>query len=252
MALRVEQARIQSTSFKPRVQKVDTLVLHYTAINLAASLQVLRYRDVSAHYVLAEDGTAYKILENNEVAYHAGLSTWRGKPRVNERSIGIEIVNLDGNKTAYPPAQVAALIELCTRIVEENPGIHQSNIVGHSDIAPKRKVDPGKLFPWHTLASAGVGVWPSGATPSPVGSATEIQALLEQIGYPAPHAYGSKGESKQYVTDPQNPPPGVSNIVRVETPDILKAFQLRFQPNRVTGVADATTMGLLKALSALA
>jgi N-acetyl-anhydromuramyl-L-alanine amidase AmpD len=249
--VKIRDARIRSTSFRPRNERVDTLVLHYTELDLQSSLRVLRRGDVSVHYVLSEDGTAYKILENNEVAFHAGLSTWRAKPSVNERSIGIEVVNLDGNRNAYPPAQTGALIELCRRILAENPHIEPRNIVGHSDVAPKRKLDPGRKFPWKDLASAGIGLWPAGAVPEEAGTLPEIQALLERCGYPAPHAYGKRGEKFIYVADPSMPPIGATDIVSVGTADILRAFQLRFQPESAGGSADKTTMGLLRKLASI-
>lgn len=247
--LQIKNARIQSNSFRPRTETLDTLVLHYTALDLEASLRVLRYRDVSAHYVLAPDGTAYKILEDDEVAWHAGLSMWRGKPNLNARSIGIEIVNLDGNKNDYPAAQTAALVELCQKILARNPRIVPGNVVGHSDVAPKRKVDPGRRFPWKTLADAGVGRWPTGAVNEPVGTPVQIQSLLEACGYARVHAYGSKGGAYVFVADPANPPPGVANVVRVGTADILRAFQLRYQPGSATGTATPATMGMLRRLS---
>jgi N-acetylmuramoyl-L-alanine amidase len=249
--LKIIDARIQSESCKPRTAAVDTLVLHYTALDLEKSLAVLRRGAVSAHYVLAEDGSAYKILENDEVGFHAGLSTWRGRPQVNERSIGIEIVNPDGNANAYPRPQIDALIALCRKVLAENPQIAPQNVVGHSDVSPKRKIDPGRRFPWKRLAQAGIGLWPSAAVPKAVGTPAEIQALLESCGYPAPHAYGTQGAKFVYVSDPLNPPAGVSGVVRVEPPDILRAFQLRFQPENASGTADRITMGRLRKLASL-
>ena len=278
--LQLRDARIESARFHRRTQPVDTLVLHYTALDLAASLKVLRTGAVSVHYVLAEDGTAHKILEDNEAGYHAGLSTWRGQPRVNERSIGIEIVNLDGNVHAYPAVQIKALVELIKKILAAHPLIKPGNIVGHSDIAPKRKVDPGKLFPWKKLADAGIGLWPVGAaaavspagattapattapattapattapaTTAPTTSEAAAQTLLSQCGYPAPHAYGESGGKFVYVMDADHPQAGVTNIVRVTTADILKAFQLRYTPNQADGKLTAQTMSLLKKLAAM-
>ena len=254
--LQLRDARIASTSFHPRTQPVDTLVLHYTAIDLAASSKVLRSGAVSVHYLLAEDGTAHKILEDDEVGYHAGLSTWRGRPQVNERSIGIEIVNLDGNLHAYPPVQINALVALIKQILAAHPLIKPGNIVGHSDIAPKRKVDPGSLFPWKKLADAGIGLWPvvaspAGAVAAPAGNLAAIQTLLTQCGYPAPHAYGEAAGKFVYVPDAAHPPPGVTNIVRVATSDILKAFQLRYTPSQADGKITPLTTGLLKKLAAM-
>lgn len=249
--LTIKNARIQSASFRPRTEKVDTLVLHFTALDLEASLRVLRYGGVSSHYVLAEDGTVYQILEDSEVGWHAGLSMWRGKTGVNGRSIGIEIVNLDGNTRDYPAAQIEALIELCTAIIVRNPGISPRNVVGHSDIAPKRKNDPGVKFPWKRLAEAGIGLWPSGIENEPVGQRPQIQSLLEACGYPKEHAFGARDGAYVYVFEPANPPAHVSNVVRVSTTDILRAFQLRFQPDMATGIALPSTMGLLRRLAAM-
>ncbi|MDT4291742.1 N-acetylmuramoyl-L-alanine amidase [Methylomonas sp. MO1] len=248
--VQIESARIQSDSYGARTQKVDTLVLHYTALDLESSLRVLRYRGVSAHYVLAPDGVAYKILNNDEVAWHAGVSMWRGKKLVNGRTIGVEIVNLDGNKNDYPQAQVAALVELCRVIISENPSITNANVVGHSDVAPKRKVDPGKNFPWKLLADQGVGLWPKLSSTTQIGTDSQIQALLEQCGYAKPHGYGKKGEAYVMVDDPAFPPPGVTDVVTVGTKDILKAFQLHYQPSSATGTPNLTTMRLLEGLAA--
>jgi N-acetyl-anhydromuramyl-L-alanine amidase AmpD len=252
-ALRIRNARIASASFGPRSERVDTLVLHHTALDLAASLKVLREGNVSVHYVLAEDGTVYKLLEDDEVGWHAGLSMWRGRPNVNARSIGIEIVKLDGNLHPYRRAQVAALIELCGLILRRHPGIEPRNVVGHSDIAPKRKVDPGRRFPWQRLAEAGIGRWPAGAVPEPVGTPAEVQALLEACGYPPPHAYGRHEARGAYVfvPDADHPPAGVAAIERVATADIVRAFQLHYQPSVLAGRATAHTMGLLRRLAAM-
>ena len=249
--LQIKDAPIQSNSFHARTQMVDTLVLHYTAINLADSLKTLRFGAVSVHYVLAEDGTVYKILNDNQVGYHAGVSMWRGRQRVNEFSIGIEIVNLDGNLHAYPAVQISALIELIKTILAAHPQILPGNIVGHSDIAPARKQDPGKLFPWNTLADAGIGRWPHGAAPAPPEGNAAVQALLEQCGYPAPHAYGIKGGGAVAVPDPAHPPPGVTKVVRVTTPDILRAFQLRYLPEHADGKITPQSMGLLRKLASM-
>ncbi len=248
--LQIKNARIQSASFRPRVQVVDTLVLHYTALDLEASLRVLRYRDVSAHYVLAPDGIAYKILNNDEVAWHAGLSMWRGKKQVNERSIGIEIVNMDGNRDAYPDVQIAALVQLCQRVMQENPAIKPRNIVGHSDVAPKRKVDPGAKFPWKALAASGVGLWPTPSAATAVGSDAQIQALLERCGYARPHGYGKQGDRYVMVDNPAAPPAGVSGVVPVGTRDILRAFQLHYQPGAANGMPTLATQRLLEGLAA--
>ena len=149
---------------RPPGAVVDVLVLHYTELPLKESLDILRddarEHRVSAHYVLAEDGTLYRLVPEDRVAWHAGRSHWRGREALNATSIGVEIVNLDGDRHDYPPQQIAALIELCRGILARHPAIVPRNVVGHSDIAPQRKIDPGRRFPWATLAAAGIGLWP--------------------------------------------------------------------------------------------
>src|SRR3954447_22294360 len=140
---------------------VDILVLHYTELPLQESLDILgddkREGRVSAYYVLAEDGTVYRLVPEQRIAWHAGRSHWRGREALNATSIGIEIVNLHGDRHDYPPQQIAALIELCHAILAHHPAIEPRNVVGHSDIAPQRKIDPGRRFPWKTLAAARPG-----------------------------------------------------------------------------------------------
>lgn len=205
---------------RPEGATVDFLVLHYTELPLRESLAILgdaaRPHRVSSHYVLAEDGAIYRLVPEDRVAWHAGRSHWRGHEALNTTSIGIEIVNLHGDRHDYPPGQIAALIDLCHGILARHPGIVPRNVVGHSDIAPKRKIDPGLRFPWSTLAQAGIGPWPRpGATPVD----GDIEAALQLFGYAAP--------------------------VDVTPGDIVMAFQRRFRPGRVDGIADVETRALL-------
>ena len=208
---------------RPAGTAIDLLVLHYTELPLQESLEVLsdpaRPLKVSAHYVLAEDGTLYRLVPEERTAWHAGRSCWRGREALNGSSIGIEIVNLHGDHHDYPFRQIEALIALCHDIVARHPAIVPRNVVGHSDIAPQRKVDPGLRFPWQTLAAAGVGLWPK-AGAAPIES--DIQEALQRLGYP---------------------PAG-----EVASAEIVKAFQRRFRPARVDGEADRETRTLLGGL----
>ncbi len=209
-----------SPNHAARQSAVDVLVLHYTELPLDESLKVLcddrRPNRVSAHYVLAEDGTAYRLVAEDRIAWHAGRSHWRGRDALNGASIGIEIVNLHGDRHDYPEAQIAALIALCRDITRRHPAIVPRNVVGHSDIAPRRKVDPGLRFPWATLAASGVGLWPrAGAQPID----GDMQAALQRFGYPP--------------------------AVEVTTDDVVASFQRRFRPSRSDGIADPETRALL-------
>ena len=205
---------------RPEGVPVDILVLHYTELPLQESLDILcdgtRAHRVSSHYVLAADGLVYRLVPEDRVAWHAGLSHWRGREALNATSIGIEIVNLHGDRHDYPPRQIAALVDLCKVILARHPAIEARNVVGHSDVAPQRKIDPGLRFPWAELAAAGVGLWPR-AGRRPLDG--DFQKALQRFGYAPPLA--------------------------VPPREVVKAFQRRFRPARVDGMADPETRALL-------
>lgn len=173
---------------------IDMLVLHYTGMRTAEeALERLcdPAAEVSAHYVIDEDGTLYRLVREDRRAWHAGRSFWRGERDINSRSIGIELVN-PGHAFGYrpfPEAQMATLESLAAELVAHYhiPPLH---VLGHSDVAPARKEDPGELFDWARLARAGIGAWPEPtADDSGPWTGGEAAALLEAIGYeplPAP------------------------------------------------------------------
>lgn len=203
--------------------RVELLILHYTGMPTAAhALDRLcdPAAQVSAHYTVDEDGTVYAHVPEDRRAWHAGRSSWRGAEDVNSRSIGVEIVN-PGHEFGYrpfPPVQMAAVAELCRGIIERH-GIAPAGVLGHSDVAPARKEDPGELFDWPGLAARGIGLWPtpSQADDGPISEA-EVAALLGRYGY-----------------DPAEP-------------RALLAFQRHFHPDRLTGTADPETVRRLRAL----
>ncbi len=145
---------------------VDILVLHYTGMKTADEA-LARLCDpaakVSAHYTIGRDGRVFAHVPEERRAWHAGVSYWAGERNVNGRSIGIELVN-PGHEFGYEPfpcAQIAALIDLAHGILKRHP-IPPHRVLGHSDVAPARKTDPGEFFPWRHLAEFGIGLWPSG------------------------------------------------------------------------------------------
>lgn len=168
---------------RPPGTPVDMLVLHYTGMRSAAEA-VARLCDpaakVSAHWLVDEDGTLTPLVAEDRRAWHAGVSFWRGHTDVNARSVGVEIVN-PGHEFGYrpfPEAQMAALVDLCRGILARHP-VPARNVVGHADVAPRRKRDPGELFDWRRLAVAGVGRWPAGTA----GGTADLAAALAAIGY---------------------------------------------------------------------
>jgi N-acetylmuramoyl-L-alanine amidase len=208
------------------------LLLHYTGMPSAAEA-LARLCDpaakVSAHYLIDDDGAVVALVPEALRAWHAGVSAWQGQSRLNDRSIGIELVNPghEWGYRAFTAAQYAACIELCRAILERWP-IPARRVLGHSDVAPDRKQDPGELFDWPRLAAAGIGLWPADGqgTPRPVG---ELQAQLAAFGYAVP-SHGELDEATRLV---------------------ITAFQRRFRPACVDGHADAGTLARLDGLLAL-
>lgn len=197
---------------------INMLLLHYTGM-ASAKAALSRLCDpeakVSAHYTIDEDGTVYAHVPESARAWHAGLSFWAGTRNVNGCSIGIELVN-PGHEFGYhafPAAQIAALTELSLAIMNRH-AIPAARVLGHSDVAPARKQDPGELFPWSQLAQNGIGQWPKPAV------TTAPAAALIRFGY-----------------DPE-----------VTDEERIAAFQRHFRPRHVSGAWDTESAGLLAGL----
>ncbi|MBA1431198.1 N-acetylmuramoyl-L-alanine amidase [Pseudomonas orientalis] len=223
--------------------RVQFVVVHYTSANLERSLALLTHGQVSSHYLIGDDasGTIYKLVDESRRAWHAGESEWMGRTWLNSSSIGIEIVNLGYSDTPtgrvwypYSEAQVQSLVVLLKDISKRN-GIEPRNIIGHSDIAPLRKLDPGPLFPWKRLADEGLGVWPDAQAvarlqqqyAAQLPSITWFQEELARLGYPTPQT----GE------------------LDVATRHVIAAFQMHFRPSLFDGTPDAQSAAILRALN---
>src|SRR6516165_5892688 len=206
--------------------RIDMLVLHYTGMTSArAALERLcdRVAGVSAHYLVEENGSIWRLVPETRRAFHAGRSCWEGERDLNAVSVGIEIVN-PGHEWGYrpfPELQMLSVERLCREVLMRHP-VPPRRVVGHSDIAPDRKSDPGELFDWPRLARAGIGTWPEPANDLAhrrgrgVGVVERAGALadLAAIGYPV-----TAGAETAVVT----------------------AFQRRFRPERWDGRLDAET-----------
>lgn len=174
------------------VRRPTLIVVHYTEQDsVERSLRTLRTRNsggrVSAHYLIGDDGTLYQLVADEHRAWHAGAGSWGAISDVNSASIGIELDN-DGREP-FSEAQIAALLRLLEDLTTRWR-IPRANVIGHADLAPTRKIDPGALFPWRRLAEAGFGIWPDSAlVDDPPPGFDPIQAL-RLIGYPvdAPEA----------------------------------------------------------------
>jgi N-acetylmuramoyl-L-alanine amidase len=229
-----------SPNFDPRTTPPDTIVLHYTGMPTGEEA-VERLRDpaakVSAHYVVEEDGRIFRLVPEERRAWHAGVSFWKGVRDINTASVGIEIVN-PGHEFGYrpfPDAQIASVIELVGDI-RTRWTVDDDRIVGHSDVAPDRKDDPGELFPWKRLAEAGHGLWvePPAAPGAPLSEGEEstgvfaLQAGFTRLGYDCAPSGKFDAHTKAVVT----------------------AFQRHWRQEKVDGIADGETrarlIGLLR------
>jgi N-acetylmuramoyl-L-alanine amidase len=166
----------------------DMLILHYTGMRDAPGA-LARLCDpaaaVSAHWLIDEDGTVWRLVDESRRAWHAGLSAWAGRANLNDVSIGIELVN-PGHEFGYrpfPEAQMAACVELCRAILARWP-IPPRRVLAHADVAPARKQDPGEMFDWRCLARAGIGLSPEPVDAEGVPSSDVVGAALGRFGYP--------------------------------------------------------------------
>lgn len=222
---------------RPEGAAIDMLVMHYTGMRTGDEA-LARLCDpqakVSAHYLIQEDGAVHRLVAEERRAWHAGVAFWRGAGNINDRSIGIELVN-PGHEFGYRPftrPQMEALRDLSRDILARHP-IPPHNVVGHSDVAPERKADPGELFDWRWLARAGIGLWPwevakaaAGGDDRPV---EDVQAELAFIGYGVPR-HGRLCE---------------------RTRAAIAAFQRHWRPACVDGHLDDETVRVIEAVARL-
>jgi N-acetylmuramoyl-L-alanine amidase len=181
-----------SPNFDDRDAIVDTVILHYTGMQTGAeALARLQSKaaKVSAHYLVEENGDIYRLVDAQKRAWHAGVGWWKGETNINARSIGIEIVN-PGHEWSYrdfPDAQIAAVTALLKDICTQH-NVQPARVLAHSDVAPRRKEDPGEKFPWRLLAKDGLALAPFDGDPAvgeSIGYDDALKALGE-IGYDAP------------------------------------------------------------------
>ena len=227
-----------SAAVEARKQPISILVLHHTASSLPSALDSLQGRSkahmVGVHYLVSDEqpkARIFRMCPDALAAYHAGKSAWGKFEGLNQSSVGIEIVNYDGNIHPYPKPQVEAVLALAQHLVATHH-ISPENVVAHSDIAVGRKVDPGALFPWEYFAANGVGAWPDAKDvqtfrillKSKKPSNAEVQQLLRTYGY--------------RLDDNSDKSLGLA----------LEAFQRHFRGSKVDGLPDDETVAILQAL----
>lgn len=220
-----------------RKQPIRYLILHHTAASLPSSMQILQGKDetnkVGIHYLVCNnpDAKIYRFAPEHLATSHAGKSAWRQDQSLNQSSVGIEIVNLDGNLNPYSPSQISQLIALCQEIVIRYK-IDPTHVLAHSDIAIGRKKDPGSLFPWKQLADAGIGAWPNDA---------DIKKFQSLYAKKLPE----KKEILNQLIDYGYRPTDSSEASFKLT---VEAFQRHFRGQKVDGEIDVETAAMISAL----
>ena len=239
----VRPAIDRSLSAKGQSSRVKFIIVHYTVSDLPLSIKILTEREVSAHYLLTDQSppVVYGLVDETRQSNHAGVSNWKAYTQLNTSSVGIEIVNpgfTEGPNGrvyyAFPQQQIDRLIVLLKEIVARH-GVPPENILGHSDIAPQRKQDPGPLFPWYQLAQHGLIVWPNASRVAAVRPLYE-QQMPDAVWFQqklALHGY-SIARSGQF--DPQ-------------TRNVISAFQMKYRPAIFDGTPDAETAAILDVLT---
>ncbi|HYD19064.1 MAG TPA: N-acetylmuramoyl-L-alanine amidase [Patescibacteria group bacterium] len=225
-----------SPNFDDRAKdsKIEIIVVHYTSMDSTQAV-LDKFADpaskVSSHYLIAENGDIYALVPEDKRAWHAGVSSWQGRDDVNSRSIGIEISNRNGEP--YTKEQLFALTILI-KDIQSRHDVLPENIVGHSDVAPNRKQDPGEHFPWQKLSRHDIGRWPKPTIMDKFNAAAvakkpqELRALFRAAGY------GTEG---------------------IKTKDLVTAFQRRYEQDvfndaaATPGIATEKTVAKLRAVA---
>ena len=235
---------IDKTTYKAKSfnERIRFLVLHYTEGNLEVSLSCLLGDKVSVHY-LASDHTPnhiFQLVDESQSAWHAGISFWQDRYNLNDTAIGIEIVNLGPIRDAngkvigwhpFPPEQIEAVMELCKDIIARYT-IEPTCVIGHADIAPNRRTDPGPLFPWKKLYANGIGAW---------FDEDKVQDLLHQVDLSNIQLIQRKFAQYGY-------PIQETGVVDQQTTTVVQAFQMHFRPTNYSGLLDNETVAILEAL----
>lgn len=222
--------------------RVRYIILHYTQETFERSLEILTRGRVSSHYLVSDDlrPISYRLVDEQRRAWHAGQSSWQGETALNASSIGIEIVNLgpiagtQGDFRPYPTAQIDEVIRLVRDIAQRHQ-VAPHRILGHSDIAPQRKIDPGPQFPWRQLFEAGLIPWPD---------ETQVADVLPDFQAALPEAEWFQARLAEYGFD-------VPRSAEWDAPTrrVLSNFQAKYRPARYDGEPDAETAAILAVLT---
>jgi len=230
--------------------RINLLVFHYTVLNFSDSIEQLTGPRVSTHYLVPDLNDAtyqalgfqsmriFNLVDEKDRAWHAGMSAWQGHTHLNHSSLGIEIVNTANEAElvfpAFTKAQIQAVQTLALNILQRYPEITPTQVVGHADIAPYRKLDPGPQFPWYLLHQAGIGAWYDANTQKKYVNQYNHTPLSQEKALQQLHQYGYD------IAPATHQPAAFQQLIRV--------FQMHFRPSCYDGKLDVETAAILSAL----
>ncbi len=237
-------AKVDGNTYTSKGQnsRIRFIIIHYTVSNKARSIDLLTNTEVSSHYLITDDkeDPIFYLVDENKRAWHAGSSNWKNFTNLNDNSIGIEIVNkgylMENGEMKFfefTPDQIQKSVLLLKDLIKRY-NIEPQNILGHSDIAPQRKEDPGPLFPWEVLYKTyGIGIWYDEETKEKytgslkIVTPKDVQNELRKFGYPIE----------------------TTNIYDEQTRNVIRVFQFHFRASKYDGLIDDETFSILKALN---
>ena len=228
-----------SPNFDKRKKSIKIIIIHYTGMQSERE-SIIRLCNpkskVSSHFLINQNGKVYRLVKDNEIAWHAGKSCWGKCKNLNKNSIGIELVN-KGHKfgyTTFSKKQLSSLIKICRSLIKRYK-IKKRNVVGHSDVAPLRKIDPGEKFPWKQLAKKNIGIW-HGCKPDLLRKLRRIKVLTKQ-------------DKIQFVKNLNNIGYCVPIKKKYFFTKILKAFQRHYRKELINGHLDKECLIIAQNLS---
>lgn len=231
--------RINLPYFDERNEAIDSIIIHCLAYNVQDAIKSFHRDRVSAHYLIDENGKIYYLVDDKKRAWHAGKSCWKDKENLNGCSIGIELCSQSLGQQEYPFAQISALIRLC-RHLKRKYHIKKDRILGHSDIAPTRKPDPGKAFPWSYLARHGLGMWYKLNNASKI-TVQDQTRLLGIIGYDTGNLIAAKWAFIRHYLGTRIPYDSIENLLNTPFPDTINISDEEFL-NTLKAVAFSVTL----------
>ena len=228
-----------SPNFNKRKKSIKIIIIHYTGMQSERE-SIIRLCNpkskVSSHFLINQNGKVYRLVKDNEIAWHAGKSCWGKYKNLNKNSIGIELVN-KGHKfgyTNFSKKQLSSLIKICRSLIKRYK-IKKRNVVGHSDVAPLRKIDPGEKFPWKQLAKKNIGIW-HGCKPGLLRKLRRIKVLTKQ-------------DKIQFVKNLNNIGYCFPVKKKYFFTKILKAFQRHYRKELINGHLDKECLIIAQNLS---